>query len=105
MWKVIHGMSKDPNYENIAEESLKGFGLSKQSIQRETFARMAATLYQLPDFNNKYIEILYLLARDSVCLVKSALMISISNILKEDPEKGETFQPVLDILKADEEIK
>lgn len=84
MWKVIHGMSQDPNYENIAEESLKGFGLSKQSIQRETFARMTATLYQLPDFSNKYMEILYLLARDSVGLVKSALMISISSILKED---------------------
>lgn len=101
MWKVIHGMSKDPNYENIAEESLKGFGLSKQFIQRATFARMTETLYQLPDFNKKYMEILNLLANDSVCLVKSALMISICSILKEDPEKGETFQPILNILKAD----
>jgi hypothetical protein len=43
-------MSKDPIYEDIAEEALKGFGLSYQYVQRETFARMVEDLHLLPDF-------------------------------------------------------
>lgn len=87
MHEVIAGMSKDPAYENIAEESLKGFGLSMQYIQRETFARMVATLHLLHDFREKYYNIVLELASDPIIVVRLALAISIKEILRDYPKK------------------
>jgi hypothetical protein len=104
MYEVIGGMSKDLAYENIAEESLKGFGLSKQYIQRKTFARMVATLHILPDFKEKYFEIVLALAKDPIVLVRLSLAISVRTIIQEHPAKEEDFKVVINILKGDEEV-
>lgn len=71
-------------------------------MQRETFARMVATLHLLYDFKEKYYSIVIQLASDPIIVVRMALAISIKEILQSYPTKKETFTQVVSLLMKDE---
>ncbi|CAM6005150.1 unnamed protein product [Sphagnum balticum] len=102
MYHVIHRLGDSAMHQEMALESIKGYGLSEKHIQRETFARMLRNLYRLPTFQTTFMELVMELARDKVVIVRIALAISFKEILEDCPENVGNFEELLEIFRKDD---
>ena len=102
MFHVIDNLKENELLQEMALESVKGYGLSAQHVQRETFALMVRHLYKLKQFKGSMLELVGQVARDDIVLVRIALAISVGAILEESPGEEEVFGGVVETLKADE---
>ena len=66
-------------------ETIRGYGLSGQCVQREIFARMIRYLHPLPAFRDKAEKIMLDLASDPIMNARIALARSVHKIIKDDP--------------------
>ncbi len=62
----------------MAIESIKGFGLSEKYIQRQTFSKMIENLNKLDNFEEHFIDVIEVLAKDPIIIVRIALAISLA---------------------------
>lgn len=53
MYYIIENMADMQMLQEMALESVKGYGLSEKYIQRQTFTRMVRNLYRIANFETK----------------------------------------------------
>lgn len=82
MFFVIESLKSIEIYEQMAIESVKGFGVSEKFVQRQTFAAMTENLCKLEKFEENFMDVLHELSKDPVIIVRIALAISICKASK-----------------------
>ena len=94
--------TEDTEYQGIVIETIRGYGLSNQCRQKETFARMIRVIYDLPYFKDKVNHIMFDLAKDPIMNARIALARSVRQLIKQDPKNRELFVELIEVMKADD---
>lgn len=82
LFNVIDNMKECELFQEMALESIKGYGLSEKYIQRETFAFMVRNLYKLKIFKDTLMDMILELTKDKIVVVRIALAISLREIVR-----------------------